>query len=151
MATKFSTRRPAILTILSTAALATLGALALAWLSITPAQATDNSPTASFQGLATVEGEDVAIGTTVSAYVRGVKVHETRTFDIDGDSVYSIDIGADDTRTEAVEGARDNDLVVFYIDQRRADAGGIWHDGTIQYLDIDGQSADEPPVTIAAR
>lgn len=150
MATKSSTRRPAIVTILSTLALASLGALALAWLSIQPAQADHNDPVASFQGQATVEGENVPVGTTVSAYVRGVKVDETSTFDIDGASVYSIDIGADDLSTEAIEGARENDLVVFRIADHRADKSAFWTNGTVQYLNIDGQT-EEPPVTIAAR
>lgn len=150
MATKTAARRPTIIKALSTIALASLGAVALAWMSITPAQANRTEATASFQGRATLEGESVPVGTPVSAYVRGVKVHETSTFDIDGDSVYSIDIGADDQNTEAIEGARDNDLIVFRIGEHRVEEGAIWHDGTIQTLDINGKST-EAPVTIATR
>ena len=150
MATNTTTRRSTLASIFSTLALASLGAVALVWLSVQPAQANHNDPTASFQGLATVEGENVPVGTPVSAYVRGVKVMETQTFDIDGDSVYSIDIGRDDENTKAIEGARENDLVVFHIDGHRSARDAFWQNGTIQYLDIDGQT-DEPPVTIAAR
>ena len=150
MATTSRIRRPAV-KLLSATVLATLGVLALVWLSIKPAQAVDHRPAACFHGKATIEGKGVPVGTTVAAYVRGVKVQETYTFDIDGNSVYSIDISADDASTEAIDGAREDDLVVFHISDRRADKSAFWHAGTVQYLDIDGQPNDAPSATIAAR
>lgn len=150
MATRSRSNRPAIVNVISTVALATFGALALVWMSIVPAQANRSNATASFQGRATVEGENVPVGTAVSAYVRGVKVDETSTFDIDGNSVYSIDIGTDDENTDVIEGARDSDLIVFRIGEHGAEESAIWRDGTVQTVNIDGKLRDEP-VTIATR
>ena len=150
MATK--TSRSARVKYLAVAALAPLCALAIAGVSAQSAQADQAVAKSSLQGQATVDGRKVVVGTPVTAWVRGEMVAETRTFDIDGMSVYSLEIARDDDNTLAIEGARESELITFRIHDHMAQETGVWLSGKSQFLDLHGDSeAREEPVTIARK
>ena len=145
------TRRSARLKNLVNAAALPLCAVALMGLGNSGAQATQSAPVTSFQGVATIDGHKVPAGTPVTAWVRGVKVVETHTFDIDGTSVYALEIGQDNEDTGIVEGARTSDLITFRVQGHPTHDTSLWHAYKSQFLDLNGDTtAEQSPITIAS-
>jgi len=81
-------------------------------------------------------GNNVPEGTTVSAWINGVKYAETRSQMDAGDSVYAIDVPGDDPETTEVEGGVEGDIVVFKVGDSTADQTGTWHSGTDVELNL---------------
>ena len=91
----------------------------------------------SFYGLAGENGANVPIGTVISAWINGVQYAETLSLSYNGNSVYTMDVPADDPGTPGTtEGGLEGDLVLFKIGGIEANQTGIWHGGTNQELDL---------------
>jgi len=81
-------------------------------------------------------GDNVLEGTTVSAWINGVKYAETQSQMDAGDSVYAIDVPGDDPETTEVEGGVEGDTVVFKVGDSTASQTGTWHTGTDVELNL---------------
>jgi hypothetical protein len=90
----------------------------------------------SFYGTVKVDGANVPVGTTVSAWINGVNYAETTVLPYNGDTVYSLDVPGDDPETPGVEGGISGDTVVFYIGDQLADQTASWQSGTNVELDL---------------
>jgi hypothetical protein len=90
----------------------------------------------SFYGTVKVDGANVPVGTTVSAWINGVKYAETTVLLYEGDTVYSLDVPGDDPETPNVEGGISGDAVIFHIDDQGADQTASWQSGTNVNLDL---------------
>ena len=91
----------------------------------------------SFYGLAGENGANVPVGTVISAWINGVQYAETPCLLYDGNSVYAMDVPADDPGTPGTtEGGLEGDLVIFKIGGIVANQTGIWHGGINQELDL---------------
>jgi len=91
----------------------------------------------SFHGTVQVNGANVPVGTTVSAWINKVKYAETTASLYAGDTVYSLVVEGDDPQTsDIVEGGRQGDTVVFCIGDHVADQTASWQSGTSVRLDL---------------
>jgi len=81
-------------------------------------------------------GNNVAEGTTVSAWINGVKYAETQSQMDAGVSVYAIDVPGDDPETTEVEGGVEGNTVVFKVGDSTAGQTGTWHTGTDVELNL---------------
>ncbi len=81
-------------------------------------------------------GNNVPEGTTVSAWINGVKYAETESQMDSGDSVYAIDVPGDDLETTEVEGGVEGDTIVFKVGDSTASQTGTWHTGTDVELNL---------------
>ena len=81
-------------------------------------------------------GNNVPEGTTVSAWINGVKYAETQSQIDSGDSVYAIDVPGDDLETPGVEGGVEGDTIVFKVGDSTAGQTGTWHTGTDVELNL---------------
>ncbi len=91
----------------------------------------------SFYGLVEENGASVPVGTVISAWINGVQYAETGCLSYDGNSVYAMDVPADDPGTPGtIEGGLEGDSVVFKIGGIEANQTGIWHGGTNQELNL---------------
>lgn len=96
----------------------------------------------SFYGTITINGENVAPGVSVSAWINGVKVINEDTLLYKETSVYAIDVPGDDPSTPEIEGGVNGDEVVFYIGTQRADQTGTWLSGANQELNLSAAQAE---------
>ena len=94
----------------------------------------------SFWGTATLNGGNAPDGTIVSAWINGVKCTETATFTNIGQSVYTIDVPADDPDTSGVQGGVEGNTIVFQIGTLNADQTAIWHEGTNTGFNLTAQN-----------
>ena len=91
----------------------------------------------SFYGLVEGNGASVPLGTIISAWINGVQYAETLSLSYDGNSVYAMDVPADDPGTPGtIEGGLEGDLVEFKVGGIKANQTGIWHGGTNQELNL---------------
>jgi len=90
----------------------------------------------SFYGTVQVDGANVPVGTTISAWVNGTKYAERTVLLYAGDTVYSLDVPGDDPGTPEVEGGVSGDTVNFYIGDQVADQTAPWQSGTNVNLDL---------------
>jgi len=98
----------------------------------------------SFYGTVKASGANVPVGTTVSAWINGVKYSETTVLVYAGDTVYSLDVPGDEPETPDKEGGVPGDTVVFHIGTQVADQTAPWQSGTNVELDLTVTNA--PPV-----
>ena len=91
----------------------------------------------SFYGAASQNGFDLPDGTSISAWIDSIQFAQTSSFSFGGQSVYSMDVPADDPSTPAViEGGIEGDVIVFKIEGFQSDQTGIWHGGSNQELNL---------------
>ncbi|MGD2070079.1 MAG: PKD domain-containing protein, partial [Gemmatimonadota bacterium] len=90
----------------------------------------------AFYGAVTVGGAPVAPGTPVSAWLGGEPFAETGTFEVDGASVFRLDVPGDVADTAAVEGGVEGQEVVFRIGNAVAAETALWSDGTVTRVDL---------------
>ena len=91
----------------------------------------------SFWGTVTLDRANVPGGTIVTAWINGVQHAETAAFANAGQSVYTINVPADDPHTGGViEGGADGDAIVFKVGGSTADQTGTWQGGTSSELDL---------------
>jgi len=95
----------------------------------------------AFYGTVKANGANVPNGTSVSAWINGVKYAETTTFltTVNGQqtSVYTITVPGDDPTTPGVvEGGNEGDTVVFKVGGNLTDQTGTWHEGTDVQLNL---------------
>ncbi len=81
-------------------------------------------------------GNNVPEGTTVSAWINGVKYVETQAQIDAGNSVYAIDVPGDDLETTEVEGGVEGDTIVFKVGDSTANQTATWHTGTDVELNL---------------
>lgn len=91
----------------------------------------------SFYGTVKENGENVPVGTTISAWINGVQYGETHTLLYADVSVYAIDVPGDDPSTAGIlEGGIQGDIIVFKIGANLADLTAIWQTGTNNELNL---------------
>jgi len=119
-------------------ALGLLLALCLIAGGVMPAYALDPPPEMShqFYGTVSFDGNPVAEGTPVEAFVDDVKEAETI---VDGEGRYGYD---PIFRVPGTAGA----TVTFYVDGIEADEDAIWESGKVQELNLTIHEGTEPPV-----
>lgn len=95
------------------------------------AQASGSPPgiPAGFFGTAQSNGYNLPEGVRVSAWISGVQVAETYSFRFESQSVYSIDVPADDPSTPVVEGGSEGVAVTFKAGAGMADQTATWGRG----------------------
>lgn len=73
----------------------------------------------SFYGYVTLDGQPVADGTTLEAFINGVRYMQTTTrTQSDGQAAYTINVPHDDPMTTAIEGGHQNDTITFIVGGR---------------------------------
>ena len=100
----------------------------------------------NFYGTAMINGAYVADGTTISAWIDGSKYAETATFTFEGETVYTIEIPADNPSTGGKEGGEAGDVVDFKIGGVAADQTGTWSSGTNVELNLTATTTPPAPV-----
>jgi hypothetical protein len=90
----------------------------------------------AFWGSVSNQGQNVAEGTVVSAWIGDVRVSESFTSIYSNTSVYSLDVPADDPDTSAKEGGVNGDAVRFKIGSSWAAQSGTWQGGTVVNLNL---------------
>lgn len=91
---------------------------------------------ATFWGAVTLRGAPVAAGLPISATIGGVAYGWTTTQPVDGQSLYGLDVPADDPATPAIEGGRSGEVVAFFVAGQPATPTGNWQGGRSQRLDL---------------
>lgn len=120
--------------------LGTLGSLLIT----DPAHAQPPLPS-SFYGRVILDGKDIAAGTTVVAYVKGVAVARKPSQIYQGHSVYAINVPGDDPTTSTVEGGVQGDTVSFAVQERYgAKEVGTWSLGTNVELNLNASTSGTP-------
>ena len=95
---------------------------------------------ASFYGTVKVSGADAPEGTPVSAWINEVMYAATDAFTFDGQSMYAIDVPADDPATPERDGGRPDDTIAFHVGGLKAEQTAVWHGGTNTELDLTATS-----------
>ena len=91
----------------------------------------------SFYGTVKDNGENVPVGTTISAWINGVQYGETDTLLYNQESVYAVDVPGDDPSSPGIiEGGIQGDIIVFKIGVNVADQTAIWQTGTNNGLNL---------------
>jgi len=90
----------------------------------------------SYYGAVTLNGENVPVGTQITAWINGVQYSSTGAILYQGSSVYSLDVPGDITGTTEIEGGRPNDVVVFKIGGVVASSAGVWQSGKNLSIDL---------------
>jgi hypothetical protein len=98
-------------------------------MTITTASAVPPLPS-SFYGTVKVNGENVAVGVSVTATINGVQYAYAATQLYQGDTVYTLDVPGDDLGTTIIEGGVSGDTVVFKVNGITALETGTWQSGT---------------------
>lgn len=76
------------------------------------------------------DGANVSSGTSVTAWIDNVRVGQTTSIMYDGESVYTLDVFADDPDTAWRDGGTDGDTVRFKVGSTWAAETGTWQWGT---------------------
>lgn len=91
----------------------------------------------SFYGTVNENGENVPVGTIITAWINGVQYGITESLVYLGQSVYALDVPGDDPSTVGIiEGGIHGDTVVFKIGSNLADLTGVWKSGTNQLMNL---------------
>jgi len=90
----------------------------------------------SFWGTVTAAGGAVPAGVEVTAWIDDRQAATTHTQLYEGQTVYSLDVRADDPDTTAVEGGQENGPVLFRVGGQTAGQQGVWRSGVNQRLDL---------------
>lgn len=92
---------------------------------------------AGFYGTVTDNGEPVAAGTVVSAWINDVLYAQTPTFLFNGDAVYVLDVPGDDPETQdVVEGGTSDDMISFKVGEQTVAQTAAWQSGTNVALNL---------------
>ncbi len=91
----------------------------------------------SFYGTVKVDGKNVPTGTSITAWIRGVRYGAPATVTLyKNDTVFSLSIPGDELSTEQVEGGVGGDVVQFRIGNQPIDQQGSWKSGTNIQLNL---------------
>jgi PKD repeat protein len=90
----------------------------------------------TFYGTVQVKGEDVPAGTSVSAWIDGVRYAETVSMEANGDSVFAIDVPGDNPDTSIVEGGAEGDTITFQVSGIETDQTTMWTGGEVSELNL---------------
>ncbi len=92
----------------------------------------------SFYGTVKIEGINVAVGTSVTAWINGIQYAGTTAEAFNSDVIYALDVPGDDTATTGViEGGVAGNTVVFHVGGYVATQTGTWSTGTDVQLNLD--------------
>jgi len=83
----------------------------------------------SFYGTVKFNGENVAVGATVTAWINGVWYADSLTELYQANTVFSLDVPGDQTDTPAIEGGKAGDTVVFKVNGVNAVETATWQSG----------------------
>ena len=90
----------------------------------------------SFYGTAKVDGENVPVGATITAFINGVQYAFSDILFYEGETVYSLDVPGDDPETPAIEGGVAGDTIVFRINSLPAQQTALWQGGVNLELNL---------------
>mgnify|MGYP001160726528 CR=1 FL=1 len=96
---------------------------------------------AGYYGVVQRNGLNVAEGTQISAQINGVTYAEARSMIVNGHSVYTLDIPADDPETATIEGGQAGQSVTLLIDGVAAQAMPIWQAGVTTVTELTVETA----------
>jgi hypothetical protein len=85
---------------------------------------------ASFYGTVKINGENVTEGTIIRAIINGQVVATTQAILFQGQTVYDIDVPADDPNTAIVEGGQEGDIIRFMLAGFLVRETATWFSGT---------------------
>ena len=85
---------------------------------------------ASFYGTVKINGENVPEGTIIRAIINSQVVATTQAILFQGETVYDIDVPADDPNTAAVEGGQEGDIIRFMLAGFLVRETATWQSGT---------------------
>ena len=122
-----------------------LGLLPILLIVITLPVSADPPPIpSSFFGAVKVDGNNVPLNTTVSAWINGIQYADTKVSMYSGDTIYSLNVPGDIDGTPEIEGGRPGDVIVFMIGNQSADQTGKWQSGTNIELDLSSDHIPPP-------
>lgn len=98
----------------------------------------------SFFGTVKIDGVNVPLTTTLSAWIDGVKYAESGVSLCLADTVYGLDVPADDLSTPVKEGGVTGDIVTFRIGSRPAQQTAQWRSGVNVLLPLSRLSPGAP-------
>lgn len=114
---------------------------------------------ASFYGTVKINGENVPEGTIIRAIINGQVVATTQAILFQGQTVYDIEVPADDPNTAIVDGGRDGDVIRFMLAGFMVRKTATWQSGTDTEFNLSltanatlppPQPTDTPPPTQTA-
>jgi len=82
----------------------------------------------------------VAPGTTVSAWINGVKYAETTVSQPASDTLYGLNVPGEDPAEPGTQGGVEGDTVVFKIGELEVAQTGTWHQGTNEPVNLGNQA-----------
>ena len=91
---------------------------------------------ARFFGTVKLDGGSVPTGTAVSAWIAGTQYAVTGTQNANGESIYAINVPADNPDTPAIEGGKEGDIVSFMVKGAKAKETGMWSSGAVVQLNL---------------
>lgn len=101
-------------------------AAGLAIFSISAARAAPPPIPCKVYGSIRVDGQNVAEGTLVSAWINGVPYAESATYFYNGVSTYTLTVPGDDLTTPVTEGGRAGDTIHFHVGAFTASQTATW-------------------------
>ena len=91
----------------------------------------------SFWGTVRINGQNVPVGTEISAWINGTRYAWMASFTYPGwGSVYALDVPGDQIGTPQIEGGKAGDMVRFKVGNYWADQTALWCSGTNTRLDL---------------
>ena len=88
----------------------------------------------SFYGTVKLNNANVLDGIVVQAFIGERMIAQGYTQTYQGDSVYSLDLPADNTDTPIIDGGREGDTIAFKVGGIMAHETGTWHSATNEQL-----------------
>jgi uncharacterized repeat protein (TIGR01451 family) len=104
---------------------------------VSTARALQPSPS-SFHGTVNVNGSNVPVGTSITAWINGVQyISAAATLDT-GHTVYKLDVPGDDPEVAGIQGGVEGDTISFHIGDLRTVQTATWHGDTDVQLNLTG-------------
>ena len=98
----------------------------------------------SFYGTVKLNNANVPDGTIVQTFIGDLMIAQGYTQTYLGDSVYALDVPADNTDTVVIDGGREGDTITFKAGGILATETGIWHSATNVPINLTVTSASTP-------
>jgi PKD repeat protein len=120
--------------------------VAIAIMSISPTTVLGSPPPlpSSFYGTVKLDGVGAPTSALISAWINGVKYSETAVRIAGTESVYLLDVPADDPATSAPEGGSEGQTIIFKVDGHQAAETGVWKTGSHSQLNLTAHTPIPP-------
>jgi hypothetical protein len=92
----------------------------------------------SFHGTVKVNGSNVPVGTSITAWIDGVQYASAATTLDTGNTVYKLDVPKNPPNAAGNNVSKEGDTIVFHIGDLISSQTGTWHGGTDVLLDLTG-------------